>query len=170
MAGVVTMVHSEQLMFTTRLTVLQSVYCMNRTLLGTICSEQYLRINFLPSERQSSTEWLTALHTGYQQSALNCWIAALLYLVTLAVAAHQLWSNQQAAEQFKVHSNCVLLFFMFLWNLECSNLTILLLFLDQFTIYFYHWHIYSILYFLLHLTSRSLFILSIGSYLNDDNY
>ena len=71
--------------------------------------EKYLlRKYFLPSERQTATEWLTALHTGYQQSALNCWIAALLYLVTLAVAAHQLWSNQQAAEQFKVHSNCVL--------------------------------------------------------------
>ena len=108
MAGVVTMVHNEQLMFTTRLTVLQSVYCMNRTLLRTICSEKYLKKYFLPSERQTATEWLTALHTGYQQSALNCWIAALLYLVTLAVAAHQLWSNQQAAEQFKVHSNCVL--------------------------------------------------------------
>ena len=74
--------------------------------------EKYLlRKYFLPSERQTATEWLTALHTGYQQSALNCWIAALLYLVTLAVAAHQLWSNQQAAEQFKVHSNCVLTVF-----------------------------------------------------------
>lgn len=48
---------------------------------------------------------MTALHTGYQQSALNCWIAALLYLVTLAIAGHQLWANHQNQEQFKVLSS-----------------------------------------------------------------
>ena len=97
MAGVVTMVQSTQLMADSS--------CKAR---DNMLEKYMLRKYFLPSERQTATEWLTALHTGYQQSALNCWIAALLYLVTLAVAAHQLWSNQQAAEQFKVHSNCVL--------------------------------------------------------------
>ena len=48
---------------------------------------------------------MTALHTGYQQSALNCWIAALLYLVTLAISGHQLWANHQNQEQFKVPSS-----------------------------------------------------------------
>ena len=103
--------------------------------------EKYLlRKYFLPSERQTATEWLTALHTGYQQSALNCWIAALLYLVTLAVAAHQLWSNQQAAEQFKVHSNCVLTVLSV--PLQFGMLYSPPLFY-QFTIYFYHWHIFN---------------------------
>ena len=62
---------------------------------------------FPPSEveERSEQEWMTALHTGYQQSALNCWIAALLYLVTLVVSAHQLWSNHQNQEQFKVLSS-----------------------------------------------------------------
>ena len=50
---------------------------------------------------------MTALHTGYQQSALNCWIAALLYLVTLAIAGHQLWANHQNQEQFKVLSSAL---------------------------------------------------------------
>ena len=73
---------------------------------------QYSRMNeradlFPPSEveERSEQEWMTALHTGYQQSALNCWIAALLYLVTLVVSAHQLWSNHQNQEQFKVLSS-----------------------------------------------------------------
>ena len=39
---------------------------------------------------------------GYQQSALNCWIAALLYLVTLSLSAHQVWANTQNQDQFKV--------------------------------------------------------------------
>ena len=56
---------------------------------------------------------MTALHTGYQQSALNCWIAALLYLVTLAIAGHQLWSNHQNQEQFKVLSSTLSLCSLF---------------------------------------------------------
>ena len=106
--------------------------------------EKYLlRRYFLPSERQTATEWLTALHTGYQQSALNCWIAALLYLVTLAVAAHQLWSNQQAAEQFKVHSNCVLTVLSVPLQFGMLQLNYSTPLFYQFTIYFYHWHIFN---------------------------
>ena len=48
------------------------------------------------------TEWMTQINAGYQRSALNCWIAALLYLITLTISAHQLWSNHQNQEQFKV--------------------------------------------------------------------
>ena len=133
--------------------------------------EKYLlRKYFLPSERQTATEWLTALHTGYQQSALNCWIAALLYLVTLAVAAHQLWSNQQAAEQFKVHSNCVLTVLSVplqsIWNaltklFSSSFLPIYHLLLPLAHIQFY---------FLSYLTSRPLFIPSIVLISNADCY
>ena len=49
----------------------------------------------------TSSEMMTRLHNGYQQSALNCWIAALLYLVTLTISAHQLWSNKQSQEYQK---------------------------------------------------------------------
>lgn len=34
---------------------------------------------------------------GYKQNAINCGIAALLYLVTLAVSAHQFWANNRSS-------------------------------------------------------------------------
>ena len=83
---------------------------------ASVCSE--------PGEDRSYQQWMTALHTGYQQSALNCWIAALLYLVTLAISGHQLWANHQNQEQFKVPSSALLCFvfsvlgFFFSW--DCS--------------------------------------------------
>eukprot|EP00092_Neocalanus_flemingeri_P066051 GFUD01080412.1.p1 GENE.GFUD01080412.1~~GFUD01080412.1.p1 ORF type:complete len:103 (+),score=22.22 GFUD01080412.1:181-489(+) len=49
----------------------------------------------------SPQEWETNLHAGYQQSALNCWIAALLYLVTFCVSTHQYWANYNTGDQFK---------------------------------------------------------------------
>ena len=36
------------------------------------------------------------LDTGYMQNAFNCWIAALLYLVTLCVSVQQFWMNNRA--------------------------------------------------------------------------
>jgi len=33
---------------------------------------------------------------GYQQNAMNCWIAALLYLVTLCFSATQFWMNNRS--------------------------------------------------------------------------
>eukprot|EP00091_Calanus_sinicus_P001082 TRINITY_DN11026_c0_g1_i1.p1 TRINITY_DN11026_c0_g1~~TRINITY_DN11026_c0_g1_i1.p1 ORF type:complete len:103 (-),score=24.89 TRINITY_DN11026_c0_g1_i1:191-499(-) len=53
------------------------------------------------NENWSAQEWATHLHAGYQQSALNCWIAALLYLVTLCVSSHQFWANHNASDQFQ---------------------------------------------------------------------
>merc|ERR1719427_1466125 len=38
----------------------------------------------------------TDMDKGYQQNALNCWIAALLYLVTLCVSAQQFWMNNRS--------------------------------------------------------------------------
>ncbi len=35
------------------------------------------------------------LETGYQQNALNCWIASLLYLVTLLISVQQFWMNNR---------------------------------------------------------------------------
>ena len=36
------------------------------------------------------------MDAGYQQNALNCWIAALLYLVTLCVSVQQFWMNNRS--------------------------------------------------------------------------
>jgi ribonuclease kappa len=36
------------------------------------------------------------LDTGYEQNAFNCWIAALLYLVTLCVSVQQFWMNNRS--------------------------------------------------------------------------
>ncbi|CAG9838764.1 unnamed protein product [Diabrotica balteata] len=37
------------------------------------------------------------VNTGFTQNAYNCWIAALLYLITLAVSAHQFWANNRSS-------------------------------------------------------------------------
>jgi len=44
----------------------------------------------------TATELATALDSGYKSTALNCWVAALLYLTTLCVSAHQYWANSRA--------------------------------------------------------------------------
>jgi len=36
------------------------------------------------------------IDAGYQQNAFNCWIAALLYLVTLCVSVQQFWMNNKS--------------------------------------------------------------------------
>jgi len=48
-------------------------------------------------ESYSSMDRLrTDMDKGYQQNALNCWIAALLYLVTLCFSAQQFWMNNKS--------------------------------------------------------------------------
>merc|ERR1711874_190999 len=37
------------------------------------------------------------IENGYNQNALNCWIAALLYLITLCVSAQQFWMNSRTS-------------------------------------------------------------------------
>jgi len=50
----------------------------------------------------TESELATAIDTGYQATALNCWIASLLYLTTICVSAHQYWYNKQSVrDQFK---------------------------------------------------------------------
>lgn len=34
---------------------------------------------------------------GYAQNAMNCWIAACLYLVTLFFSGHQFWLNSRSS-------------------------------------------------------------------------
>lgn len=50
----------------------------------------------------TANQLLQKIDAGYEQSALNCWIASLLYLATLCVSAQQYWANHQLeVEQFK---------------------------------------------------------------------
>ena len=43
----------------------------------------------------------TDMDAGYQQNAYNCWIAALMYLVTLCVSAQQFWMNSRTSYRFE---------------------------------------------------------------------
>ncbi|XP_060528188.1 ribonuclease kappa-B [Cylas formicarius] len=49
------------------------------------------------SSYKSIDDFYTKMTNGYQQNAYNCWIAALLYLITLAVSAHQFWMNNRSS-------------------------------------------------------------------------
>lgn len=42
-------------------------------------------------------DFYSKMTAGYQQNAYNCWIAALLYLITMAVSAHQFWLNNRSS-------------------------------------------------------------------------
>jgi ribonuclease kappa len=50
----------------------------------------------LKEEYPDSNSLVNAMEAGYQQNAMNCWIAALLYLVTLCVSAQQFWMNNRS--------------------------------------------------------------------------
>ncbi len=48
------------------------------------------------NDTYASPELLSkAMSEGYTQNAYNCWIAALLYLLTVAFSVQQFWSNQR---------------------------------------------------------------------------
>merc|ERR1719175_547007 len=47
----------------------------------------------------------TDMDKGYQQNALNCWIAALLYLVTLCFSAQQFWMNNKSTYSVSARSS-----------------------------------------------------------------
>ena len=45
---------------------------------------------------ESKKAFEAELEEGYKKAANNCWVAALLYLVTLIVSLHQRWLNSRA--------------------------------------------------------------------------
>jgi len=52
-----------------------------------------------PSEEYTdSAKLLTDLEARYDASALNCWIAALIYLGTLAISAAAFYANSRVGE------------------------------------------------------------------------
>ncbi|XP_013187579.1 ribonuclease kappa-B [Amyelois transitella] len=42
-------------------------------------------------------QFIAQVESGYTQNAYNCWIAALLYVVTLVVSGHQFWMNNRSS-------------------------------------------------------------------------
>ena len=54
----------------------------------------------LQEEYTDMNKLRTDMDKGYQQNAFNCWIAALLYLVTLCVSAQQFWMNNRSTYRF----------------------------------------------------------------------
>ena len=51
----------------------------------------------LKEEYDSITQLKNEMDRGYEQNAQNCWIAALLYLVTLCFSAQQFWMNSRTS-------------------------------------------------------------------------
>ncbi|CAG9799178.1 unnamed protein product [Chironomus riparius] len=56
-------------------------------------------IEDLPIEEHYKTpsEFYAAADRAYSQNAMNCWIAALIYVVTLAVSTWQFYANSRAS-------------------------------------------------------------------------
>ncbi|XP_050315739.1 ribonuclease kappa [Anthonomus grandis grandis] len=49
------------------------------------------------SSYKNLQDFYSQMSNGYQQNAYNCWIAALLYLITMAFSAHQFWLNNRSS-------------------------------------------------------------------------
>ena len=54
----------------------------------------------LEEEYTSISELKKDIEIGYDQNAQNCWIAALLYLITLCVSAQQFWMNSRTSHRY----------------------------------------------------------------------
>lgn len=52
----------------------------------------------LNKEYQTSNQLINDINIKYDASALNCWIAALMYVATLCISAQQFWSQQNKRE------------------------------------------------------------------------
>lgn len=46
----------------------------------------------------SSNDLFNEIENKYEQGALNCWIAALMYVATLCVSVQQFWMNERVVE------------------------------------------------------------------------
>lgn len=53
----------------------------------------------LHEEYEDLNQLTTDMEAGYRQNALNCWIAALLYLVTLCASVQQFWMNNRSTNR-----------------------------------------------------------------------
>ena len=55
-------------------------------------------LNLNDTAFNSVAELNTEIDNKYQQGALNCWIAALMYVATLCVSVQQFWMNERVVE------------------------------------------------------------------------
>ncbi|CAH0713253.1 unnamed protein product, partial [Brenthis ino] len=51
----------------------------------------------LGENHHSIDAFIAEVKSGYSQNAYNCWIAALLYVITLVVSGHQFWMNNRSS-------------------------------------------------------------------------
>ncbi|KAL1431574.1 ribonuclease kappa [Rhipicephalus microplus] len=54
----------------------------------------------IEAEHMKKHEFLTEANRRYTQAAYNCWIAACLYVVTLAASVHQIYMNRRAQRAY----------------------------------------------------------------------
>jgi ribonuclease kappa len=52
----------------------------------------------LKTDYNSASELANDLEVRYDQSALNCWVAAIIYLATLCISAQQYYMNVRTCE------------------------------------------------------------------------
>ncbi|KAM3963223.1 ribonuclease kappa [Aphomia sociella] len=45
----------------------------------------------------SIKDFINEAERGYIQNSYNCWIAALLYVITLVISGHQFWMNNRSS-------------------------------------------------------------------------
>ncbi|CAH2089652.1 unnamed protein product [Euphydryas editha] len=51
----------------------------------------------LGEHHDSIEDFVAEVRKGYNLNAYNCWIAALLYVITLVVSGHQFWMNNRSS-------------------------------------------------------------------------
>ena len=47
---------------------------------------------------RTPSDLFNEIENKYEQGALNCWIAALMYVATLCVSVQQFWMNERIVE------------------------------------------------------------------------
>ena len=53
---------------------------------------------FLEEDYKTKNQLINDINIRYDANALNCWIAALMYVATLCVSAQQFWSHENTIE------------------------------------------------------------------------
>jgi len=49
---------------------------------------------------ESGPSFMSDVYAGYEQNAYNCWIATLMYLVTMVVSGQQFYVNRRGYQTF----------------------------------------------------------------------
>ncbi|XP_072942666.1 ribonuclease kappa [Epargyreus clarus] len=49
------------------------------------------------NDKSPIDNFIADVEAGYTRNAYNCWIAALLYVITLVISGHQFWMNNRSS-------------------------------------------------------------------------